>query len=306
MSTSIGLRIYKISVKARGEAVPLPLDSGALRASVPDFVGKFIGTHASATQNSERERSWYFESRVSSVPSNKGYVHYGTFGFESNFVDAKTKKKNYRRRTTDVEEIPLFYEFWFPAGEFFGLVAFQSFQGRSCISLVTDAMRESFEAQNPQYMLMLHKVQPGDARNSAYFSSPVKKLRLIKRKVSGDIAEKYFDGAAAEPVDFEVVISARRRKSLGTLSSLFASAEKGGGGVFVYDGMEFPEAMAEVQVGERTRRVGVLGFNGDAGVIDLTDAIERGSDGHPTFASLEREADMLLTDFYLTLSGTAA
>lgn len=56
-------------------------------------------------------------------------------------------------------------------------------------------------------------------------------------------------------------------------------------------------------MGDRTRRVGVLGFNGDAGVIDITDVIARGSDGHPTFESLKKESYTILRDFYSVMKG---
>ncbi len=100
-------------------------------------------------------------------------------------------------------------------------------------------------------------------------------------------------------------MSARRRRNLGDLTSLLKSVKSGGAkSVITHDGIDFPEAVAEIRVGNRTRRVGVLGFNGDAGVIDVTDVIVRGSDGHPTFESLKKESDTILRDFYNTMEGS--
>src|SRR5690606_27308299 len=115
--------------------------------------------------NTSLERSWYFEEiRSYSLGSSQGYVHYGTFGFESNFVDTKTQTHTYRRQVTDVEEIPLFYEFWCPPSSEYGLVAFQSFQGRSCISLVLNSMKQKFEEVNSDYIIIFKKLMPNDAR----------------------------------------------------------------------------------------------------------------------------------------------
>src|SRR5262245_48108074 len=94
--------------------------SGSRSETVDKFISHFIDAHRTGIQNSELERSWYFELRDEDPGNYRGYIHYGTFGFESNFVDAKTKKRNYRRKTTDVEEIPLYFEFWLPKKENFG------------------------------------------------------------------------------------------------------------------------------------------------------------------------------------------
>lgn len=303
MPSAIGIRVYRVYVTARGSAKTLDLADKRLPSRVSEFISEFIEEHASVIQNNTAERSWYFERRDDvDSGSTRGYVHYGTFGFESNFVDAKTKMKKFRRMTTDIEEIPLYYEFWCPSGQV-GFAAFQSFQGRSCINLVMERMKDSFEKENIGFLLKFSKIMPGDVAKSAYFSAPVKKLRLIKRSYSGDVADQYFDNQSPEFIDFEVSMSARRKASLGTLGSFYKSLDGGDKRVVFYGGIEFPEAVADIRVGGRIRRVGILGWSRDAGVIDVTDAIERGADGHPTFDSLRREANEILKDFYQAIIG---
>jgi len=73
--------------------------------------------------------------------------------------------------------------------------------------------------------------------------------------------------------------------------------------VIRYGGISFSEAVAEVQVGNKKRKVGVFGLNSDAGVIDVTDDIVRGDDGHPTFKSLVKETNAILEDMYETMRG---
>lgn len=304
MASAIGIRVYRIGLHAKGNTAPLPLEDEGNTPSVPKFIAKFLADHASVMQNDVAERSWYFEPKgTQEATCVRGYVHYGTFGFESNFIDTKTKQKKYRRLTTDVEEIPLFYEFWSPANASIGFAAFQSFQGRSCINLVMSRMRQKFEEANSGFTLSFRKILPNDAKGSALYSAPVKRLRLIRRKASSDIADRYFDNPSPDAIDVEVTMSARRNKNLGNLSSLLKSIKSGASGVVTHDGLDFPEATADIRVGNRTRRVGVLGVNSDAGVIDLTDVIVRGPDGHPTFESIKKETNEILVDFHATLNG---
>ncbi|MGE7204888.1 hypothetical protein ACQKJZ_04315 [Sphingomonas sp. NPDC019816] len=180
MASAIGLRGYLITAHKKGERALLPFDSGELKVSPPQFFTNFVGAHNAPIQHAEKERSWYFEEREEDgLGNSKGHTHYGTFGFESNFVDRKTKAKNYRRKVDDIEEIPLFYEFWYPEDKDFCFAAFQSFQGRSCIGLVMDQAQEEFSAANPGCILKYQKLLPSEG-SSLYGKAPVKRLRLIR------------------------------------------------------------------------------------------------------------------------------
>jgi hypothetical protein len=277
------------------------LRSPELQIAVPDFFDDFVERHSSLVQNEEAERSWYFEEKSNKEPdTSKGYIHYGTYGFESDFIDNKTRKRNYRRQVNDIEQIPLFYEFWCPEKQRIGFLGFQSFQGRSCIQMVLTQMRTSFEKKNRGYSLRFSKLLPANLKGSGYYSAPVKSLRLIKRGASTDIADGYIDKGAQE-IDFQIIISARRSRSLGKLSAILGRLPKAGDGLIAYGDMKFPEAVAEIKVGTKVRRVGIFGIDSDAGVIDLTDAVSRGSDGHPKYESMVKESDDILRDFAKTI-----
>jgi hypothetical protein len=269
MASSIGVRVYLISLHRKGDRATLPLAAGGTGTPPPQFISQFISTHSMVTQNKDRERSWYFEQKDSNGSGNsKGYVHYGTFGFESNFIDTNTKKKNYRRKVTDIEEIPLFYEFWFPNPHAF--VIFQSFQGRSCIHLVLSNISELFEIDNPGLQLRFKKLMPNDSAGSLYSNAPVKKLRLIKKNIPSDLADRYFRTRPPEAINLEVSLTAKRNGSLGKFGLLTQSLTTDASGVVTHDGISFDDAIAEIRIGGRTRPVGVFGTTGDAGVIDLT------------------------------------
>lgn len=302
MASAIGLRVYQITIHKKRKVEPLAFDSAELSVSTFDVLSDFFSINKKAVQNDERERSWYIEQRIVSGPGNsKGYVHYGTYGFESNLIDTKTQKQNYRRKVDDVEEIPLFYEFWHPNAQY-ALAAFQSFQGRSCIALVMEALKKFFEEKNPGYILSLKKLMPNDAMGSLYGGAPVKKLRLIKRDPSPDIVDRYLGGVEKDDITFEVSLSASRKKSLGDFASISKSLKSKADGVVSHEGVEFNQAIAEIKIGGKLRRVGVFGVSGDAGVIDITEDIKRGGDGHPTFESLEAQSNLILQDLCAVIS----
>jgi hypothetical protein len=302
MTSAIGLRGYLITAHKKGDRELVPFSASEFNVAPPQFFKRFVAGHTSVLQNAEKERSWYFEEHESDgVGNSKGYTHYGTFGFESNFVDSKTKEKNYRRKVNDIEEIPLFYELWWPEKKNFCFAAFQSFQGRSCIGLVMDQAQEEFAALNPGYVLKYQKLLPSEG-SSLYSKAPVKRLRLIKRNAPQDVTDRYLGKRVPDKVNFEVRLSTNRNKVLGSFGEIIGALRKSDAGLVLHDGIEFTEAYADVKIGGKYRPVGVFGSDTNAGVIDITEDIIRGEDGHPTFASLVQQCDNILSDFFDVLA----
>lgn len=305
MASAIGFRGYLITAHRRGDPSLVPVNAPDFRLAPDSFTDSFVQKWSSVVTDAERERSWYFEEIKSDGTGNsKGFVHYGTFGFESNLIDNKTKKKNYRRKTSDIEEIPLFYEFWFPDDSKVGFVGFQSFQGRSCVTMVMERFKAEFDAANPDFIIRYQKLLPTDARGGVYNKAPVKKLRLIKRGASSDITDRYLGGDAPAKVDFEVSLKARRNGSLGSFRDVAKSLGGNERGVILHDGIEFDEVVADIKVGRKTRPVTVFGSESHAGVIDITDDVKRGPDGHPTFETLSDISDEILIDFHSIIVGS--
>lgn len=303
MTATIGLRAYQIVAHKKGDRGMIPFSSEEFRTPPTELISRFIASNVEAKQREDLERSWFFEEKDGSGEgSSRGYVHYGTYGFESNFVNNRTKKRNYRRKVDDVEEIPLFYEIWSPEHCDFGLAAFQSFQGRSCIGIVLHDLQSAFERENPGYRLGAKKLIPSDVNGSLYHSAPVKRLTLIKRNASRDDTDRYFAEVKPQKVDLEISLSARRALTLGNLANVSRSIRRGADGALVHDGISFDEAVAQVSIGGRLRRVGVFGDNSEAGAIDITDSVDKGFDGHPTYKSLTKQSDLILMDFYNILS----
>ncbi|MGW5841104.1 hypothetical protein ACWFZ6_24250 [Methylorubrum extorquens] len=304
MTATIGIRVYRVEFRQRGTGKPLSFTSELMEKHPRDFIEAFVTRNINIVNSREDERSWYFDRKKDNNEGIRGYVRYGTYGFESNLVDTETKQSNYRRKTTDVEEIPLYFDFWVPKNSQYCLVAFQSFQGRSCISLVSKKMSEDFERANQDCLMNFKKVMPSDLKGSLFYNAPIKKMTLIKNKSVVDPADKYLNRTKSEYVDIELSLCARRKKDLGMLGDWQAKMPANTKGLIEYAGIEFDEAVAEVNVGNRRRRVGVFGHNSDAGVIDITKDIDKGIDGHPTFASLKRETTNILGEFYRILSGS--
>jgi hypothetical protein len=65
MPSTIGVRIYKFDFRQRGSRSPLAFDSALMAKHPKSFIEEFTKQNATPTQDSEAERSWYFERRQS-------------------------------------------------------------------------------------------------------------------------------------------------------------------------------------------------------------------------------------------------
>lgn len=260
-----------------------------------DFASDFAVRKKEPTVETSEQRTWFFEPVVTnSIRTVHGYINYGTHGFESKFKDVTTRKQKYLRKASDLEEIPLYFQIWVPSNSEFTLMAFQSFQGRSCVSFVRSAMIKEFEERHPGYAMTFRVV----ASTASFLdTAPVKAVTFFKPRTVKDKADRYLLGRPADDVEYEVTVRARKRGSaLSTYKELrdrFPSD-----GVVEFDGHEFDGVKADVKMGRKRRTVGIYGSGLDAGLIDVSEDVKRQPSGHPVFESIENEVDSIMEDFY--------
>ena len=294
MTITIGLRFYRISITESRSTRLLNLAKFNLMA----FLETFLSAHAKPKDDDELQRSWRIEPYDSAGTGEFwGIIKYATFGYESEIVDWKSRAPKYRRQSNDLEEIPLFYHFWVPQDDEFAIVAFQSFQGRSCIQLVTSSAAEAFKKKYQNMSLRFEKVSPNYFSATSLYRSPVKKLTLIKKKPINDRASALLNGIGVDNYNYEVSFVAKRNSNFGSLAEFLGGLGDNPDSVLLHGAEGYDKAVAEVAWNGRRRRVGVAGPDMDTGAIDITDEVVL-SNGHPTFQSVSKESSNLMDEIY--------
>lgn len=304
MSATIGLWIYRIDVYPINGRKSVELDDERLSKSPAGVLQELLVKHSAAVTDEDRQRVWYFEDpTLNEGGETNGYVRYGTYGFESDFIDSKTKEQKYKRESHHYEDIPLYYQFWFPEHGKFALMLMQSFGGRSCISYVRDAIRNLFIKRNGDYSLRFKKIVPADIKTSGLTEIPVTGLSFIKRVKNGDKFSGYGESEPSE-IDLEVTIRARKEGSFGPFGHLKSDQlSERASEMFLMDDQKFDRATALVKIGKNTRKVNVFGYSGESGSIDVTDDIVFDVTGHPTRDSIEEISNEIMVSLNQSLSG---
>jgi hypothetical protein len=306
LTHAVGVRTYQIYVTKKGSSEYISLDDAALAEKFPAFLQRFVTENQVTRDVALMEKTWRFSEKNNQGDGNsRGFISYGRYGYAASLVDTKTGTEKYKRQVSDSEMYDLYYRFWLPDQERFATAAFSSFSGKSCITLVLDEMKKSFETKNSNFLLKIRKLMPSGAAAKIYAGRDVKNLRLVTRKPPSDLADQLFQGKSQRVQRMTLTIHSGRNSRIGSFSDLIAGLPSDASGVIQYDGIEFDEAVAMVKIGNDLRPVGVFGAHTDVGVVDITEQVVKGSDGLPTYQSLDTEVSIILESVYETLSGQA-
>lgn len=291
----IGLYVYRLSLRRTDNYQEVAFSRIGLGSAFTPFLQQFIASKQRPQQNQQAERSWILEPRPDNGRSKHGLVQYGTFGIASNIRDPQTRVVKLARTTGDIEEIPLYYNFWTPLNGTYGFAVLQSYRDRSCVQQVLNPLVQEFNDLGNGLRLNAQKIMPTD--DDVYRNAPVQKLVLVKRRIGRDRADVLRD-LPPDEYKLELNLTPKRRGGIGSFLNV-APIVRGAinGAAIVFEGIEFEEASALVKVGGAYKKVSIIGPSNNAGVIDISDEIALDDLGHPTFDSVAAAATQTITDF---------
>ena len=117
MPAAIGLYVYKFDVYRFRGSEKIAFDDDRLTLSPLKAVHQFVASHKAPSVDEKEQRIWFFQDPIDETEGEiDGYINYGTYGFESDFIAKKTKETKYKRESHHYEDIPLFYQIWIPEG----------------------------------------------------------------------------------------------------------------------------------------------------------------------------------------------
>ena len=295
MDNSIGLHIYSVTQHKKRKPANIEFsdtgDGSRLLNALPHFIEKYT---SAKDEEGEFRRDWYLNPNDPAGGTFEGTIMYGSSGFASDIVDRETRTTQYKRKTSDIEIIPLYYRFWVPTSGQYALLALQTFGTRSCVGRIQGALEAGFRLTNEGYRLDFTPVAPGEI--GTYKIAEVKRLSLTKRDYSSDAAENQL-GDPGTLVDLGVSFSAKRRSNLGLLQSFTNRVKKASKkSVLEYNDTLFDEATAQIMVGGKLRTITLVGMSRNTGKFDLSTDVDRGLNGMPKFESISSETASLFSD----------
>lgn len=171
---AIGLFIYEISIWDKETNSKVNFD----KINVENFIEDFVKSKVNDQVGQIDERTWRLEPKAATGYVSHGIVHYGTHGISSKIKDSSGQLR-YDRKKNDIEEIPLYYQFWLPSSGLQGFAIFQSYGGRSCASVLRTSLTEAFKARFENYRITSKKIIPTD--ENSFSEKTVNRFWLMQK-----------------------------------------------------------------------------------------------------------------------------
>lgn len=236
-----------------------------------------------------------------------GHIQYGIYGIAStinvgmmaeeeeaddadDLIGEQREIEVIRRGVLDVEEIPIYFMAYFPPNERNAYITFQTYQTRSCATLVLGHLVQAFNGprEHLNQRLTVAKVMLSGEQDPAVRTRPVKEITLIRNRMPSDRFNRYVREGVDE-IKLRMTIAAVRGRSLGQYIGIFNSYQANPGDILIFDGLQFEKVTALVDLGgNKKRKVNLIGYDSTAGSIDITDLVEYDdANEYPTVESIE-------------------
>ncbi|WP_439507357.1 hypothetical protein [Yoonia sp.] len=286
----IGLYIHRLRVFVQNERLELGPNPGQF--DLGQVVRAFVQHHQGQPLEGVDRISRLTDIQVEN-DFVCGWIKYGSTGIASDIINPITNELELRRQRDFVEEIPLFFCFYIPEGEDTWYVVTQSFGNRSCSSSFNNAFFNFFRERS-NFILQVQKVMPVDGLDLA--NRPVQKLTLVRRNVEGDEARNQIGNLARE-LKVSLSIAVDGRGALGVFDDIRDHIAGRGDIALMYNGIEFDEVQATVRIGNSYRKVGLVGASNNAGVVDVSDDVDRDGDDHPIYQSIRDKSREICEEY---------
>ena len=228
-----------------------------------------------------------------------GIIESGEFGTEENIINSNTGELKYRKRAEDAQMIPFFFLFNIPEHSYYGYLIIERIRNVGIYSILTKAIQKHIERKihaNLVLKIEPFMIQEVFNRNLSVISEAKKVIlrRVYSQKLNlSQIAENLVEG---DDVQTDVVYRAPRNRFLQVkqwIDKLNASKNKKGG--YTFQNIEYADVAFELKIGGKVKTVSIAKINGLGTNLEITDNVELGVNGYPTYNSLKTEAQRLLS-----------
>jgi hypothetical protein len=299
--TNVSLATYTIVVRRRynKEAEPIGQFEGA---DLLDFVREYLTNRKSPLNDKEKHHILRAEIHSDKNRQISGLIETGEYGYSSELFDTSKEKTAYRRKPTDADLLPFVFLFDLPKDEKNGIIILQRFKTYGIRKVFADDFSAFFSSRFPNSIVEIQPIVPKALLEKFTKESSATKIRFRKLHIPQDICDALANGITPKDGYVEYSIIAKkggRFKGMFTKKDnaqlLAVSSEAG----FTPD-----RTLVEVNVNGKKRTLDIADLNRLRAYFEITDEVQFGIDGHPTYESVLQASNDLLADLWTVSKGT--
>lgn len=234
-----------------------------------------------------------------------GTLQTGEWGYATEIQDVETGDITHNRQVKESENFPYYFLIYLPKLSQRGVVILQRFGNKGIRTQLLTAFQAYFAVRHEDFGVRINPLAPGSVVDQ-YLSNEgkVTAIRLIRFYAPDDVASLY-DGKdeALKEVYTELIIHAGGEEKIPIWKRLKAvlDGKRQIKNLVEIDNFEPHVVKLNIDYGGKPRVVDLGRPNEMRAYEDITKKVETGSDGHPTFDSIDKLARELLTELIALL-----
>ncbi len=300
----ISLASYTIRVMNKIDGKSAQLDSFAHGLDLFDLLCQYLDKLKNDHSNDIFSKK---VMRVSSLNRNgrilNGIIQTGDYGYESELIDTNDGALSYKKKTNEAEMISFYFLFYIPKGRDEGVVLLQRFKNYGIRKIFMAYMKRDFPDLKHHY-LVINPAIPKQVLDQYLSKGRLTKIKFVQFGLPADIADVVLsDGHQEQEGYIEFSISARRNGSfpppvLERLREVLSGKRKMKSIIELRkQDFEYDNVKVEIVDSRNNRRIVDLSKLDDfKSYYDITNDVYTGSDGHPSFESIEKISMEILED----------
>ncbi|MGC4999138.1 hypothetical protein [Streptomyces sp. DT195] len=252
---------YKIVVHRRQKRDPLPLDD--FTESGTDLLQVFYGYLAFLKEEGFDNSDTNTVLRSPEIAQCNRHIQVtlarGEYGVTSQFEERGSGNPRFNRELSDVEMLRFRSLVILPKGREVGLLLTERVGNRGVYTAFSAGLRRAFRKRFPEYVVEVNNLAPEAALSRVLGQGNIKKIRLVRNSIPGDIADRYELNQHERVLGtFETVITAPRRSFLAKKAiEKVISGDTEVSSLLDWQDANYDDLRVEVQVGRSTRTVSV-------------------------------------------------
>jgi hypothetical protein len=286
----ISLATYAVRIKARYGRESLQLDN-AEGQDILAMLDEYVRQRAAHLRDEDEQKVLVVSRHTTRGRFITGIVQTGEWGYRSDLYDVDRQEVSYVRSPREAGLLPFYFRFHLPAGRNEGLLVLQRFQNfgvRTTLSKdIATFIADHFDA----YTVSINPILAPEVWRAYLTEGRLVTLRFIRFHVPHDIAAAVDSQGAIEDVaTVEYVLKARRNSALPFAGAIaeFVDGRRHWNDFVEITGFDYDTVKAEVEFeGGAKRTIELKDVGSLRAVYDITDEVEIGRDGHPSFASID-------------------
>jgi hypothetical protein len=298
MTPTISLASYAVRVWNSDDRKAEPISNFSDGEDLLDFFEKFFGGLKKKAEHDHQSQR-VLRVKILKVDDRQlsGIIENGEYGSESDLWDVRKESVAYTHKRTEADMFPFYFLIDVPEGTNVGLLVLERRGMQGIRQLLYQAVSSEFEKQFKDYELRVEPLVQGNEL-AKYVKGKIESIRFVRFDIPKDISEAFGSGNKEVQGRVELVVHARRGKSL-PLNDKLRTFMRGGtkvGDLIALDetGFKYQNIKMQSRVGRSRRTIDLARDKHLRSYHDISDTVKFDNDsGNPEFKSIHELAKTL-------------